>query len=396
MKKKDIFQPVVYRLLVLFLFAVISLLSSCEKEKNDPEIETNSIVCLSISEYEATATITDRGDYKLKDHGFFYYIARVENEVQYYNGTKVSLGETIDNNSFSTIIDLSEIGSYYYDSDYACFIRAYVTNEKGTIYGNIISTDLLGLKVTSVFPSTGTIGDTVIINGNLFSSTPSLNQVYFNSASAQVIASTVNTLQVIVPQNFQSYNYSEYLSVTVRVNGDEKTLSNAFYLETSLTGFSPYSGSWYTDINITGFGLTNSSVYFDDFFVDYYDYYNTSISVSIPNNIGKKQFRIYVYKNGKMLEAPGGYFILNDFVINPPSNTTYQAGTSIYLTGQMFNPQSNLNTLKLGNYTITAYDSYNSYAYFAIPNSMPAATYQAQLSNGIETVTLNQNIQITP
>jgi IPT/TIG domain len=395
MKKKDIFQEFVFRFPVVFLMIVISLFSSCEKEKNDPKVETISIVNLSISEYEAKATITDRGDYNLIDHGFVYYIARVESEIQYYNGTQISLGETINSNSFSTIIDLSDIYSYYYESDYACFVRAYVTNEKGTVYGNIISTDLLGLKVTSVYPSSGCLGDTVTINGNLFSTTPSLNQVYFNNASAQVISSTVNTLQVIVPQYIQSYYYSEYLSVTVRVDGKEKTLEDAFYLETSVVSFSPYSGSWGTNINITGFGLVNSSLYFDDFFVDYYEYNSTSISASVPYNIGKKQFKIYVYKNGNMLEVPGGYFILNDLVVNPPSYSTYAAGSSIYFNGQMFNPQSNLNTLKLGNTTITAYDSYSSYAYFAIPNSMSPGTYQVQISNGIDTVTLNQSIQIT-
>lgn len=394
MKKKDVIQALLCRFPVTFVFVVFFIFTACEKEKSDPQVTTNSIEGLSISDYAVTATIIDRGDYKLTDHGFVYYIARISNESGYYNETKVSLGNVIENNSFSTVIDLGDLNSYYFDEDYACFVRAFITNEKGTVYGNVVSTELLSLKVTSVFPSSGCLGDTVIVNGNLFSTTPSLNQVYFNNASARVLTSSTNSLQVIIPQNIQSYYNSEFLSVKVRVDGEEATLSDAFYIETSVVGFSPYSGSWNTYITIAGFGLYNSSLYFDDFFVDYYDYGFSTLSASIPYNIGKKQFKLYVFKNGNRLEVPGGYFILNDLVVNPPSPASYSTGSSIYLSGQMFNPQSNLNTLKLGNVTITAYDSYSSYAYFAIPNSMPPGTYQAQISNGIDTVTLNQSIQI--
>jgi hypothetical protein len=249
--------------------------------------------------------------------------------------------------------------------------------------------------LTSIVPSSGSLGDTVTINGNYFNTTPSFNQVYFDNTNVQIVSATSSTLRVIVPLNISGYYYDDYLSVMVRVDGKELTLQNAFRLKTSVVNFAPYSGSWDTYITINGAGLYNSSLYFDEFFVTNNQNYSTSIQVSIPYNIGKKQFKLFVHKNGEILEVPGGYFVLDDFVVNPLYTTTYQPGADIYFSGQMFNPQNSKNKLILGNVTMTAYSGYSSSAYFAIPNSMPTCTYQPRLTNGIDTVQLmGQNINI--
>jgi hypothetical protein len=378
--------------LTLLLFAFLSIFTSCKKEKNDPVVETTSLIGVTMREYTATATLIDRGDYKILDHGFVYTLGRTESEVSYYNANKVSLGDTIMNNTFKATFDVGDISSYYYN-DYKCFVKAYITNEKGTIFGKLVSTDLLVLKIKSVVPSSGSYGDTVTINGNYFNEAPFFNQVYFDNTIAQVLSATTKTLRVIVPQ-ISSYYSDDYVTIKVVAEGKEVSLQDAFHIEASVVNFAPYSGSWNTNITIYGAGLYNASLYFDNLFITYNNYNSTSISASIPYNIGKKQFKIFVHKDGKILEVPGGYFVLNDFVVSPLNSTTFYAGSIINFNGQMFNPQNSMNKLMLGNTTITAYDGYSSYAYFAIPNSMPPGSYQPSLTNGIDTVTLNQTIQI--
>jgi hypothetical protein len=393
MKKQDSFRKINSRYLLFIPIIFFSIFTACKKEKSDPVIETKSVSGLTLREYTATGAIIERGDYKILDHGFVYILAPHASNVDNYSGTKVSLGATIDNDIFTTTFDIGDLSSYYY-TDYKCFVKAFITNEKGTIYGNLDSTDLLILKVKSVVPAAGRLGDTVTVNGNLFNAIPSYNQVYFDNVIAQVISGTTTALRVIVPQNISSYYSNDYLTVKVISEGKQATLQEAFMIETYATDFIPHSGSWDAYITIHGAGLYNANLYFDDLFIETNEYSSTSMTVNVPYNIGKKQFKLYIHKNGDVLEVPGGYFVLNDLVVSPLSTTTYSPGSEIGLYGQMFNPQSSMNKLTLGDVTLNAYDWYTSYLYFSIPNSMPLGSYQPTLTNGIETITLGQTINI--
>jgi len=393
MKKQDSFRRINSLSLLIIPIIFFSLFTACKKEKSDPVIETKSVTGLTLREYTATGVITERGDYKILDHGFVYTLALQASDVEHYSGTKVSLGATIDNDTFTTTFDIGDLSSYYY-TDYKCFVKAYITNEKGTIYGNLDSTDLLVIKVKSVVPSTGRLGDTVTVNGNLFNAIPSYNQVYFDDISAQVISGTTTALRVIVPQDISSYYSNDYLTVKVISEGKQSTLEDAFMIETYATDFSPHSGSWDSYIIIHGAGLYNANLYFDDLFIETNEYSSTTITANVPYNIGKKQFKLYIHNNGDVLEVPGGNFVLNDLVVSPLSTTIYSPGSEIGLGGQMFNPQSSMNKLTLGDVTLNAYGGYTSYLYFSIPSSMPLGSYQPTLTNGIETITLGQTINI--
>lgn len=53
--------------------------------------------------------------------------------------------------------------------------------------------------INSISPSTGAVGSTVVISGNNFNTTASLNIVYFGATAAQVINASVNSITVTVP-----------------------------------------------------------------------------------------------------------------------------------------------------------------------------------------------------
>ena len=76
--------------------------------------------------------------------------------------------------------------------------------------------------ISSVAPSNGNVGSSVVINGYNFSSTPSNNLVYFGSVKANVIASTSNTITAIVPIA------AGYLPISVTVNNLTGYSNNAF------------------------------------------------------------------------------------------------------------------------------------------------------------------------
>ena len=70
--------------------------------------------------------------------------------------------------------------------------------------GNLLSitrstTSPSGLAIFSFSPAQGSVGQTVMIQGQNFSATPSSNTVKFNGTTATVTAATANSLTVTVP-----------------------------------------------------------------------------------------------------------------------------------------------------------------------------------------------------
>ncbi|SRR5258708_25099308 len=55
------------------------------------------------------------------------------------------------------------------------------------------------LAIFGLSPSQGSVGQTVVIQGQNFSTTPSANTVQFNGTAATVTAATANSLTVTVP-----------------------------------------------------------------------------------------------------------------------------------------------------------------------------------------------------
>jgi len=249
------------------------------------------------------------------------------------------------------------------------------------------------MSLNSIDPNRGKSGDEIILHGNFFSLTPSENKVYFNYSEAAVVSATAKTLKVVVPYGISSY-YNNTLTVKVETNGYESSLQDAFVLLSNPEGFSPNNGSWGTNIYISGSGMYNSSLYFDDVYISTNTNSSSNFYAYIPNNFLKKKFKLYLSSEGVKTEVPGGYFTMNDLTVNSPSSWQYSRGSSIYFYGNGFNPQSNYNRLILGNTSIVSNSSYSSYAYFDIPYTMALGSYDAKITNLIDTVTLSNQITI--
>jgi hypothetical protein len=388
MKAKLLLQQFKKMAILLGCISILFLIS-CEKEKKDPALEATSITAQSAAEYNVSAKITDRGDYPITDYGFAYYIGQSDEGQSYYYKS-VSLGSTIVADTFSTLLKLDNL---YYSSGYRCFVKAYVTNEKGTLYSKPISAELAILSLTGVTPTRTKPGDTITLIGNYFGLVPSENHVYLNSSLAQVISGTAKTLKVIVPFDIDTY-YDNYISIDLIYNERNYSLDNVLKLIPNAQYFSPSTGTWSTSINVSGSGLYNSSFYIDDTYVglntsssSYYYFY-------VPYNFLKKQFKIYISYDGIKTEVPGGYFTMDNLSITPLSTTQYYRGSTIYVYGNAFNPSTIYTKLMLGNTVINASSCNNSTAYFSVPSNMTLGTYVAKITNSVDTVTLSSPIKI--
>ncbi len=379
------------KIYVAALSVITLLFASCEKEKVDPVIEATGITGISFTDYHVSAKITEKGDYVIFDYGFEYAIAA--KPESYYNYQKKSLGSVIKSDTFSTNLQFENI---YYQSGYKCFARAYITNEKGTIYSKFVSTELVMVKLISVSPESGRSGDTITLNGQYFNPVPTLNEVKFNDyVTAQVISGSTTMLKVIVPTGATNFYNSNKVDISITIDGNTSTLQNIFAIRPSVFSFSPNSGNWNTNISIMGEAMYGASVFFDDTFITDNTYSSTFFDVNIPETWLKKKFKIFVEFDGEKTEVPGGYFTMEDLTVSEPWNNQYYRGAYLYLNGGNFRAGYSTNKLFLGDYTIVCNYCSSSYSIeFEIPYNIPIGTYIAKCTNGLDTVTLNTPIQI--
>jgi len=374
-------------------FVLILVLISCEKEKKDPTLETTSIAAISAANYFASAKITEMGDYKILDHGFMFSIGTSPESGYISYNNKVSLGSTIEHDTFSSNINIGNM-QYYLSNEMKVFVKAYITNERGTVYSKAIFADILKLEAYSVTPKTAKAGDMVTITGKGFSTPVSANAVKFNNVEATIVSVTSTQMQVIVPSGIQGY-YSNAISIVVSSGGQSFQLDNGFSMAPIPVRFSPASGSWNTNVTVQGSGLYNAKLYFDDVEVSSYNSSSEYISATLPPSLLKKKFKIFVGSGDVKTEVPGGYFTMDELIVSTLSVLTYYPGSQLTFYSAGFNPTISYNKLFLGT---TAISSTNTYSYsdlsFTIPTTMPEGNYPVMLTNGADTAFTGQTVSI--
>jgi hypothetical protein len=380
---KSIFKYIV----ILSLFVPIV---SCEKDDENPDIETTKITALSATRFYVKGTVKETGDKKITDYGFIYSLGTNPPSSITGGESKVSMGSSLSTDTFSTSIIVNDS---YYSNSINCYVRAYITNEKGTVYANVIAAPILKMSATGIIPNSGGSGDTVEIIGSNFDTDKSQTFVTFNNVSAEIISITSSRIKVKVPSNLNVSYYENSVSVSVRSGDQTINLSYNFKLVAKPTSFSPKNGTWSTSITIYGSALSNAKVYFNDTQISYYSSYSNYITVNVPTSLRYKSFKIYIEQNGQKTEVPGGSFTMDKMQITTVTPTKCLAGSSVKVNGTGFCPDYNTNKLIIGTNTIVT-DSYYSNLSFTIPSSLATGSYTAYVSNGIDTVQLSKKIEI--
>lgn len=315
----------------LFIALIFTIIFSCKKELNsDPTLTTDFVKVLSASTCYVKSTVTERGSYDILDYGFVCSESKSSLSINY--GTKISFGKNLVSDTFSCVIPYITNNSYYTPSSY--YVRAYLTNTRGTIYGLILSFNPLILSVSSVYPKSGKVGDSITIIGNNFSSVPDYNVVKLYNNSLKIGEVSVTSINNVSSSNISAYvPYMNAGTYDVEVyNGISKSiLSKAFtVIVPEVISISPTSGSYGTEVTILGKNFNSNA----NVFINYSQYNNiytdiiykdsSKIIITIPYGITTGNVKLNVVFSSNLT-------FTNDFTIEPLlttiSNFTPNSGT---------------------------------------------------------------------
>lgn len=142
--------------------------------------------------------------------------------------------------------------------DAAGNVAEYVYDPVGNIL-EIRRSTVSGLAVFDFAPQRGSVGTTVTIQGQGFSTSPSGNLVLFNGAAAAVTSATATSLMVTVPPGATTG------PIAVTVGGDTATSTSNFTVLPSITALNPalaLAGSTITGLQVQGSNLLGSTFTF--------------------------------------------------------------------------------------------------------------------------------------
>jgi hypothetical protein len=369
------------------LLLLLFLTGCSEDEDTNPKVETVTVTATSASDLNVKAEILEIGSFKVIDFGIIY---GYNNFLDVSSPTKISLGSSPTKGIFESKVALRELDPYYQNAN--IFVRVYLTNEKGTVYGETLSVVLPTLRAESVTPLQAKQNDIITIIGKNFSESTSGNKVKFNEVAAEVVEATATMLKVRVPHNItQNYYYNDYIRIYVNVGYQTVLATESFKLLPSATEFSPTSGSFGTLITVYGsnFNSYSTSIIVGDWNAAIQAITNSSVSFRIPPNVTSEKLKISVISNGVTIVLPG------EFTIESPTISSFTPDTGISSTivtllGTNFNLgdyyyQPNLVKFNEVNASIVSVNA--AELKVSVPAGLAQGKYKITLSTGVHTIT---------
>ncbi|HTD41549.1 MAG TPA: IPT/TIG domain-containing protein [Mucilaginibacter sp.] len=381
------------RLSIIILLLALIQLQSCKKDKStDPQIQTISVTALSPGKVLFKGNIVSTGSFNILDYGFVY--STTTSAINETIGTKVSLGQSPQIGAYSKEVDGITVTNSYSPIIY---VRAYITNEKGTAFGALSSVTLPTPAASSVSPSSGKSGDQITINGQFYAASTSDVKVSFSGVQANV--SSVSSTQIVatVPSGIQAADNTQ-IPVQVSIGGQNLNVPyNSFTIQANFKDYSPKSGPIGTAITFTGDNLP-SYYYYSGVTVLFgtvsqsLSYYSSQATV--PSNITTNNFQISVTEYGKTVTLPGTFNVTAPTItsISPGSGL---AGSTVTVTGTNFPTSYGSISATLGNVSVSANVYGNNQFSFTVPTSLSAGSYSLVLNAGPNSVTAPQKFTVT-
>ena len=368
-----------------YIAFIIIVLGACkEDEAIDPAVRTMEITATSAASVMVRGSIDEVGTYNVLDYG-----------VEYNSSQKKSLGNRPTKGSFETEITISteNYNSYF-------FARAYLTNEKGTVYGESIQVTFPQIKVTNTAPLTGKAGDRITITGSNFSSSPQDNKVLFNDTPATVVESTNSKLVVEVPQNITNTYYYYGIRITVRVGSQYITATETFKVLPTVNDFSPKSGNVGTLVTLTGNNFSGSTfnIMINGSSASINNTTNTSVSFYIPNGIKQEKLKIDFVSNGVTTTLPG------EFTILAPEITSFTpkkgiGGSLVTITGKNFMGTTQYYgneavKVKLGDISCPVQSANATEIKFSVPKEIAIGTHTLSVTTPVHTINASEQFTL--
>jgi len=386
--KKNIF------LIAITLFAFFQL-QSCKKDNlSGPEIQTLSGTALAPNAAIFTGSIVSKGNFNPYDYGFIYSLT---SDVSEARGTKISLGKNIPQGEFTKEVRNLSTSSPYYSP--IVYVRAYVTDEKGTALGKLIQITLPSSQVGSIIPSSGKSGDQVKISGKFYAESDSSVAVMFNNTKAKILSISETEITAEVPGGIPSAHGNQF-NVEVIIAGQRVYSTNGFTILANIKDFAPKSGPLGTVISFSGDNLPQPYYYPDNFSVFFgeqrVDPINANpFQITVPPTT-KVKSELSVTISNKKIILPG------EFTITPPvftgiSTETTLPGTTISLSGTNFpvNYQYNyIPTAKIGSIEVTINPNYLGDYEIVVPDDLSPGEYTISVTLGPHTVTVPKKLKV--
>lgn len=375
-------------------------LQSCKKDENpDPQVQTLEVTASSPVKVTFTGSVVSRGKYAVSDYGFVY---GTTSNLDESNGTKVSLGADAPTGDFSKEVNNITVTSNYYSN--MIYARAYLKNEKGTVFGKVISATLPAITASALSPQSGKSGDRVTITGQFYTATADQISVTFNNIKAKVTEASSSKIVVEVPSGVSATHNSQ-VPVAITIGGQRVNSNYYFTMLANFNDFSPKAGIVGTVLTFSGDNLPtyynpgNIKVLFGQVEGTVLYINSNTFNVAVPNNVATEKTQVSVVVNGTTTVLPGEFSVTSP-TITSVSPTSGLPGTSFTINGTNLPGNyslSNVNPIyTLGSTTLNVpYSSTtNSSITTNIPTSMTPGTYTLTLKSGPHTVTAPQRITV--
>lgn len=372
---------------IILLLASIQF-QSCKKDKiSDPQVQTVSVTAISPGSALFKGNIVSTGSFAISDYGFVY--STTTSGVNETTGTKVSLGSSPKTGPFSRQVDGIIVTNTYSPMIY---VRAYITNEKGTAFGALTSVSLPTPTASSLTPSSGRSGDNITITGQFYATAANDVKVSFNGIQAKVVSVSSTQIVVTVPSGINASDNAQ-IPIQVSLGGQNLNLPSYFTIQANFKDYSPKSGPIGTVITFSGDNLPS---YYSSAFTVQFGGVSQNVTysqVAVPSNVTSNSFQISVTENGKTFALPG------DFKITAPTITSLSpasglAGTQVIVSGTNFPTDYTSITATLGNVSVVTSPYSSSQFSFTVPTGTAPGSYSLVMSAGPNKVTASQKFTV--
>ena len=362
-------------LTIFLLFGLGSLLVTCDNHEFPgapyPRVETLSVINISASGVRLRGNIIDLGNSPVIEHGFVWGFDK---------GITVGGSEGIiklEADASSGEFRADVVSGLFKGQTY--YVKAFVRTADHLVYGQSIKFKSNGSNppaIESFEPALGTWGDTVILHGSYFGTTPRSNLVKFNELPAKVISATESTIICIVPDNLDAL----LVPISVEVTDNLTEAENKFQLTVPvINGFSPATGTFQDEVVITGsnFGTNpvKHLVTFGNHTAQVIAAAKTSLTVKVPSEVDLKNNVIKLTYNMQVATADGTFTMLAP-IITSLSKTEGLIGDELELTGENFSPRLLGNEVQVGGNKVTVISA----TAHSLRIKIPAGIYPQRIS----------------
>lgn len=376
---------------LLFCLAVLCI-GSCKKELDEhPQITTEDPVVTSVNSMEFKGEIIKIGDFDISDYGFVY---GTYGNIDTQTGIRVSMGRDVNTGKYSTVVN----GLLDQGFGNTIYVRSYITNSNGTVYGAVKTATLPIPSASSVVPMMGKVGDEITISGQFYTANADEVTVYFADVAA-IIKTMDNTKIVVeVPSGIQA-GHNNTIEIALQIGQQRYTVNYGFQIQALITDFTPKTGLIGSTVTLVGENLPNSyygnenlKLYFGDTQANA-SYYYESPAFFVPANITEAS-KVYVLLNNVKTELPGEFSLIKP-VISSVSTQAALPGQSFEISGSgLYGGGDYYPTVKLGSYTLDMHSIGENQLSVSIPGNVPAGTYPLTVVSGPFTVTATADFKV--